>query len=51
VRKQACAFCEILENRAVLKSGSKLPHSEGATLGAYGIVFMNTGTQSIMAAS
>jgi hypothetical protein len=26
VRKLACAFREILENRAVPKSGSKLPH-------------------------
>jgi len=29
-RKLACAFSEILENRAALKSGSKLPHSESA---------------------
>jgi len=30
VRKQACAFREIIGYQAVFKSGSELPHSEGA---------------------
>ena len=38
VRKLACAFGEIYENRAVLKSGSKLPHSESFSCKNYAAV-------------